>query len=164
MASDFEVKVEKNYDAAKKLLDSLTPIATGVKTHANNYDQACKMYFASEDHILELEGKIKTNPKLADELKKWESNHPKLAQRVKNEYAECQKLRAGVTMASKAWDTVNTTHKGLVSGAARAVMTNVIDTQTNLKLTGEMLGKAEKEIKRLDNVLTNCMPYPKTLK
>ena len=164
MPSDFEVKVEKNYDAAKKLGDSLTPIATGVKTHAANYDNACNMFYASEDQIKELEGKVKSNPKLDGELKKWEGNHPKIAQRVKTEYAECQKLRTGVKMAEKAWDTVSAQHKTLNAGAARAAMTNVNDTKTNLKLTGEMLTKADKEIKRLDGVLTNCMPYPKTLK
>ena len=164
MPSDFEVKVEKNYDAAKTLLDSLTPIATGVKTHAGNYDNACNMYFASEDHMKELEGKLKSNPKLADELKKWETNHPKIAQRVKNEYAECQKLRAGVSQAEKSYATINAAHKTLVSGAARAAMTNVNTTQADLKMTGDMLSKSDKEIKRLDGVLTNCMPYPKTLK
>ena len=164
MPSDFEVKVEKNYDAAKKLGDSLTPISAGVKTHAGNYDNACKMYFASEDQIKETEEKLKKNPNLAGELKKWKDNHPKIAQRVKNEYAECQKLRAGVAQADKAYETINATHKTLVSGATRAAMTDVNSTQADLKQTGEMLAKADKEIKRLDTVLTNCMPYPKTLK
>jgi len=164
MPSDFEVKVGKNYDAAKTLEDSLKPISTGVKTHKGNYDNACNMYFASEDQIADLEKKVKNDPKLAPELKKWKDNHPKIGARVKSEYAEIQKLRAGVTQAEKSHATIYNTHKTLAAGAARAAMTNVTDTQTDLKLTGEMLTKAEKEIKRLDTALTDLPQYPKTLK
>jgi chromosome segregation ATPase len=176
MPSDFEVKVGKNYDAAKTLQDSLAKIATGVKTHASNYDNACKMYFGNEDEIADIKKGIKdeqakgakasatTVTKLQGDLKKWEGLLPHQATKVKQEYAECQKLRAGVEQADKAQQTILATHKTLQSGAARAAMTNVTDTQKDLKDTGEMLTKAEKEITRLDTALKNCTPYPKTIK
>ncbi len=93
MPSAFEIDVDKALDASKTLTAALVALAANVKTHAGNYDNACNMFYASEDQIKELKEKVKKDPKAAPELKKWQDNHPKIGARVKTEHAEVEKLR-----------------------------------------------------------------------
>lgn len=163
MPSAFEQEIDKNQAACKTLATAITTLAAGVKTHAGNYDNACNMFYASEDQIKELKEKVKKDAKAAPELKKWQDNHPKIGARVKTEHAEVEKLRAGVAQAKKSAATVRGTYVKLNQGAAKAAVTDVKAVQTDLKGMETQLAAADKEIKRLDTVLTQCMPYPKTI-
>ena len=165
MPSAFEKQVDDCVADCKTLTTELTKLAAAVKTHAGNYDNACNMHYASEDQIKELEAKVKggKDPKAPVELKKWETNHPKLGQRVKTEHAQLQKLRAGVAQARKSHLTIKTTYDKLNKEAPKQAMTDVKATAGELKNINSSLTASDKEIKRLDKVLEDCMPYPKGL-
>ena len=166
MPADLEGELEKAQATLKTLTSSVATIAAGIKTHASNYDNACNMYFASEDHIAELKKKVASDSKVAPELMKWESNHPKLAARVKTEFAECQKLRAGVAQADNSAMSIRTTFDKINKGAT-ANPRDIEDLKTfkaDVKTYDTNLAAVEKKIEVLDKTLKECMPYPKTIK
>lgn len=165
MAGAFEAEVNKGVAACKILTTEVASLSKGVKTHAGNYDNACNMLYASEDMLEELKAKVKAgkDPKAPAELEKWEGNHPKLGSRVKATYAEVEKLRAGVKQAGKAEETIKGTLEKLNKDAARASMADIKATASGLKGMATSLAAANKEIKRLDTVLENCVSFPKSL-
>jgi DNA repair exonuclease SbcCD ATPase subunit len=165
MPSAFELEVDKCVTATKTLTTEVAKLTAGVKTHASNYDNACNMCYASEDQIKELKEAEKEgeDTKAPIELKKWQTNHPKLVQRVKTEHAEVKKLEAGVAQAKKSYTTIKGTYDKLNKEAPKQAMADVKATAGELKGISTSLTAADKEIKRLDTVLENCVPYPKGL-
>jgi DNA repair exonuclease SbcCD ATPase subunit len=155
MPSAFETELEKDLASCATLTTSLKSIATNLKTHTNNFDKANDMYYASADHQKELAEKLPKNLSLAPELKKWQDNHPKLATRVKSEFAELTKVRAGIAQADKVAITLRTSYNKLNGGAAKAALDDVNAFHSDLKTFNTNLTADEKEVTRLKNALAN---------
>jgi len=157
------MEIGKGLTASKSYADSIVSLAAKVKNHSQNFDNACKMYFASEDQIAELKADIKKEPgsaKLNAELKKWETNHPKLGARVKAEDAELEKIKAGIAMAKKAGATIRAAYAKLNQGLAKSAITGIPAAKVDLKSMDTQLNAADKEIKRLESVIEKRIALP----
>lgn len=135
MPSTFETNLSKAVETCQALKTQFAKLVPEVKAKSGNYDNAVSMFWASKDHIKELEEEIKKgkNAKAPEDLKKWKDNHPKIFSRVKPATDEIQKLKKTATDLRTGVFALQKTVEQLNKDAARSAMADVMKANAALK-------------------------------
>lgn len=161
MPDKFQSSVENAARVFDKLKSDVATLRDKAKNVSGNYEAAVSMFYASTDHIKELEQKVKSgsDPKAPEELNKWKGNHPQIAARVKPIFDKVVQLKEGAMQTKNSGLTLQKTLEDLTRQAPRSVKEKLQETLANLKSltqdTKVLITSATKVFENL-NALPKC--------